>query len=286
MNAQLAASPMPPLSQWPAGLHDDVPPQIYHRRELGVVNNGAIKELLRTPAHYRAWVVGAEQPDTPALAFGRALHCLVLEPQHFAREYAEHPEFGDLRTKAAKEARDAWMAAHPDVELVASDDWQRMHAMRDAVMAHPIAGKLFTGGVAESTAIWTDAQHGLVCKARMDYYVASRGLVIDLKSTDDASEHGFAASIVRYHYHVQHAHYASAFQSLGHELRAFLFVAVEKSEPYAVAVHCIDADAEGRGMELRDRAMSRLNDCLQTDTWPSYEPTIHRLALPRWALND
>lgn len=283
MNAQLA-----PLSitAYAPGIHEGVPAEVYHRKELGVVNCGALKELAKTPKHYRAWLASAEQRDTPGLLFGRALHALVLEPELFAREWAQQPDFGDLRTKLGKERRDDWLSMHRGMTVVSADDWQRLQAMRDAVMAHPIAGKLFTGGVAESTAIWTDPEHGLLCKARMDYYVASRGLVIDLKSTEDASESAFARSVATYRYHVQHAHYASAFQSLGHELRAFLFVAVEKAAPFAANVMCLDADAEARGMELRDRYMEKLNLCLQTDTWPGYEPTIHRLALPRYALTD
>lgn len=274
------------ITDYAPGIHEGIPAEVYHRKELGVVNCGALKELAKTPKHYRAWLAATEQHETPALLFGRAIHALVLEPDLFAREWAQQPDFGDLRTKVGKERRDDWLSMHRGVTAVSADDWQRLQAMRDAVMAHPIAGKLFTGGVAESTAIWTDPEHGLCCKARMDYYVASRGLVIDLKSTEDASESGFARSVATYRYHVQHAHYASAFQSLGHELRAFLFVAVEKTAPFAVNVHCIDADAEARGMELRDRDMATLSRCLQTDSWPGYEPTIHRLALPRWALND
>ncbi len=274
------------ITAYAPGIHEGVPAEVYHRKELGVVNCGALKELAKTPKHYRAWLSATEQHETSALLFGRALHALVLEPDLFAREWAQQPDFGDLRTKLGKERRDDWLSMHRGVTAVSADDWQRLQAMRDAVMAHPIAGKLFTGGVAESTAIWTDPEHGLLCKARMDYYVASRGLVIDLKSTEDASESGFARSVATYRYHVQHAHYASAFQSLGHELRAFLFVAVEKTAPFAVNVHCIDADAEARGMELRDRDMATLSRCLQADVWPGYEPTIHRLALPRWALND
>ena len=283
MNAQLA-----PLSitDYGPGIHEGIPAEIYHRKELGVVNKGALDQLARTPKHYRAWLADTEQHDTPALLFGRALHALVLEPALFAREWARQPDFGDLRTKAGKERRDDWATSHRGVATVSADDWERLQAMRDAVMGHPIAGKLFTGGVSESTAIWTDHDTGLLCKSRMDYYVAARGLVIDLKSTEDASDDGFARSVAKYRYHVQHAHYASAFQTLGHELRAFLFAAVEKSPPYAVAVHCIDADAEARGMQLRSRDMATLNRCLQTDTWPGYEPTIHTLALPRWALND
>ena len=286
MNAVLVPDALDSITLHPPGIHAGIPAEIYHRKELGVVNKGALDQLARTPAHYRAWLADTDPHDTPALIFGRALHELVLEPELFAHEYAQQPDFGDLRTKLGRERRDAWHAEHAGVSLVSADDWQRLQAMRDAVMAHPIAGKLFVGGVAESTAIWTDPDTGLLCKSRMDYHIASRGLVIDLKSTEDASESGFARSVATYRYHVQHAHYASAFQSLGHELRAFLFVAVEKTAPYAVNVHCIDADAEARGMELRDRDMAKLNQCLQTDTWPGYEPTIHTLSLPRWAMND
>jgi len=282
------------------GIHEGVPAEVYHRKELGVVNCGALKELAKTPAHYRAWLASEDDGDTPAKLFGRALHCAVLEPELFEATYIlarEHPfsRVSDRLRNAKKPSQgtldaiaywDAWEVEMGGKIEVSHDDAITLHGMQAAVFAHPIAGKLFTGGVAESTAIWTDPEHALLCKARMDYYVASRGLVIDLKSTEDASESGFARSVATYRYHVQHAHYASAFQSLGHELRAFLFVAVEKTPPYAVNVHCIDADAEARGMELRDRDMAKLNQCLQTDTWPGYEPTIHTLSLPRWAMND
>jgi exodeoxyribonuclease VIII len=158
--------------------------------------------------------------------------------------------------------------------------------MRDAVMVHPIASKLFTGGVAEETAIWNDPRTGLLCKARLDYHQRERAIVTDLKSTEDASPGAFARSVVNYRYHVQHAHYADAFAATDHELRMFAFVAVEKSAPYAVAVYTIDADAEARGMELRERDMDLLTQCLQTDTWPGYPTGINRLSLPNWAMRD
>jgi len=53
-----------------------------------------------------------------------------------------------------------------------------------------------------------------------------------------------------------------------------------------VSVYTIDADAEARGMELRDRDMSLLVECLKTNTWPGYPAGINRLALPGWALRD
>lgn len=301
MNAQLAPTPATGLSAYAPGIYPNVPAEVYHRRELGVVNNGALKILVsRTPAHYRAWVDGADEGDTPALAFGRALHCAVLEPELFAATYVqpvEHPHRRPSITqrnakKPSQETLDAiayWDAWERDnagkIEITA-EDAARIAGMRESILRDPLAGKLLTGGVAEETIVWDDPRTGLRCKARADYHAAERGVIVDLKTCDDASEAAFARSVATYRYHLQHAHYASAFQALGRELRAFLFVAVEKEPPYAVAVHTLLPESEARGIELRERAMNTLHDCLAADIWPAYEPRIHRIELPGWALRD
>lgn len=301
MNALLQPAAPDSITSYAPGIHADVPAEVYHRRELGVVNKGALDQLAKTPAHYKAWVDDqGEQVETPALAFGKALHCAVLEPDVFDATYIiarEHPynRVSDRLRNAKKPSQgtldaiaywDAWEREMGGKIEVSHDDAITLRGMQAAVFAHPIAGKLFTGGQAEETVVWTDPVHGLLCKARMDYHQRERGIVIDLKSTEDASPQGFARSVAGYRYHVQHAHYASAFAATGHELRAFLFVAVEKSAPYAVSVYAIDADAEARGIELRDRDMATLVECLKTDTWPGYPAGINRLALPGWALRD
>jgi hypothetical protein len=300
MSAQLATYAPASISQYPKGIHAGIPAEVYHRKELGIVNCGALNRLAKTPAHYRAWLDEAEDNDTPAKVFGRALHCAVLEPDVFEQTYIiarEHPfrRVSDRQRFAKKPSEetvkaiaywDAWEREMGGKIEISHDDAITLRGMQASVKAHPIAGKLFTGGKSEVTVIWTDPRTGLLCKARLDYYLRQRGLVIDLKSTEDASAREFARSIANYRYHVQHAHYCDAFAVTGHELRAFLFVAVEKSPPYAVNVHCIDAEAEARGMELRERDMDTLNRCLQADEWPAYDPSIHTLALPRWALTD
>jgi exodeoxyribonuclease VIII len=281
----MQAHVLPGIASCPPGIHANIPAEIYHRRELGVVNKGALDQLARTPAHYRAWIDGAEQEETPALVFGRALHALVLEPSLFAHEWALRPDFGDLRTKVGKESRDAWQAEHEGVTVLPADDWTRLHAMRDAVMAHPVAGKLFDGGMSEATAVWIDRRTGLLCKARFDQWRDDLLLIGDLKSTEDASPGAFSRSIARYRYHVQDAHYSAGAAALGFPAR-FVFVAVEKTAPFAVGVHMLDVESASRGEELRAREMDLLNECLRTDTWPGYPDQVNTIALPNWAFSD
>lgn len=301
MNAQMVEHGPISITGYAAGIHADVPAEVYHRRELGVVNKGALDQLAKTPAHYRAWVDDqAQQVETPALAFGKALHCAVLEPDVFDATYIiarDHPysRVSDRLRNAKKPSQgtldaiaywDDWAREMGGKIEVSHDDAIALRGMQAAVFAHPIARKLFKGGVSEETVVWTDPRTGLLCKARLDYHQRSLGIVSDLKSTEDASPRGFARSVAHYRYHVQHAHYADAFAVTGNELRMFAFVAVEKAPPYAVSVYTIDAEAEARGMELREQDMATLARCLETDTWPGYPAGINRLALPNWALRD
>jgi len=288
MNAIPAENLPQRISQYAPGIYPDVPAEVYHQRELGVVNTGALKILAsQTPAHYKAWVDDqTEQPETPALVFGSALHALVLEPGLFAKEWALCPDFGDLRTKKAREARDAWAADNPGVRAVSADDWRRLHAMRESIMRHPVAGKVFTGGRAEVTAVWTDPRTGLVCKARYDYEREDINLLADLKSTDDASPRAFARSIAKFQYHIQDAHYSDGPRVLRGEETRFLFVAVEKQPPYCVGTYMLDTESAMRGEEMRARGMEALDECLRTDAWPSYPNEVNTIALPNWAFSD
>lgn len=283
------------------GLHENVAPDLYHARILGLVNKGALDQLARTPAHYRAWVdEHVQQEETPALRFGKALHARVLEPESFAATYIreqQHPyrRPSSLQRNAKKPSEetllaieywDKWEAESAGKIELADAEFLQLERMRDALLLHPIAGKLFCGGQAEVTALWTDPRHGLQCKARFDYWRQDIGVMADLKSTDDASPEAFARSVANYAYPLQQAHYESAPEALGLGSPAFLFVAQEKVPPYAVAVYQLDTAAVLRGHEIRDRRMDLLNECLRSDCWPSYKPVIRNLSLPAWALKD
>lgn len=279
MNAQLK----PTL---PAGFELNVPAEEYHRRELGVANNTALKILReRSPAHYRAWVDGQEQPESPAFLFGRAYHCRVLEPARFAHDFVVLPDFGDMRSSKNRAARDEWLAEHPGVTALPASDAERIEAMYAALMAVPLAAGIMRDGYSEVTMRWTDEPTGIPCKARADWWVPGR-FFMDLKTTDDASPKWFARAIADYGYHVQHAHYCDAARACGQPVRNYLILAQEKEPPYVVGVYHIDAEAEARGFELRDRGLRQLRDCLDTDTWPGYGTGITELSLPAWALKD
>lgn len=275
--------PNDPASAWelPTGLHYGVSESVYHARKLGLVNKGALDRMHRTPAHYRAWVESSDEEASAALAFGKAFHCAVLEPDVFASTYVVQPHFGDLRTKDAKAARDTWMATNGSKIAITEDDAARIEGMCASIDAHPKSW-LLQGGHAEVTLRWDDEDTGLACKARVDYYRADFDTALDLKSTLDAGAEAFAKSCATYRYHVQQSHYSKGFAAIGRPLQNFVFVAVEKEPPYACAFYVLDAEAQEMGAVAWRDDMSKFAECMGSGDFPAYDTGIQQLTLPRW----
>jgi exodeoxyribonuclease VIII len=271
------------LSSLAPGLYPNVPFDAYLARELGMVSKSALDLVHRSLAHYKAYIDGAEEESTPAFAFGSAFHCALLEPDRFAAAYAVEPDFGDLRTKIGKAARDEWRAEHVGALPLSDYDARMIAGMVGAVRSHPLAGKMIRDGEAEVTVRWKDAETGLQCKSRADYYVSRLGMVLDVKSTQNASEREFKRDVAKYRYFVQDALYRAGFAAVGAPIKHFVFVAVEKSPPFGVATFSLNMDGVAMGNEQARRGMTALANAMQSNEWPGYPVGIQQLDVPPWA---
>lgn len=268
----------------PDGVHRDVLPRLYHDRHKGVVSKSVLDLVRRSPAHYKAWL-DRELPEeeTPALLFGQAFHCALLEPERFSDEYAAEPDFGDCRLKDNKAARNEWRAVHMESTLLSSDDAATIRGMVASIHRHPLASKMIRDGVSELTLKWTDADTGLTCKSRLDYYVESLGMIVDAKSTLDARWEPFRRDMIKYGYEIQDALYRSAAIELGLKVQHFVFLAVEKSAPFAVATYTLDEAGIASGFSKARAAITELAHSVKTDTWPGYDIGIQTIDWPNWA---
>lgn len=234
--------------------------------------------ISKSPAHYYARYLAPKRPpsiQTAAMQFGSLVHTAVLEPDELSKRYGVCPP---RNTKVGKEAA-AQMKAD-GIEAITQTDWDTAAAISEAVYDHPVASDLLSKGAPEQSFWWDDKQTGLRCKCRPDW-LRPDGIVVDLKTTQDASPKGFAKSVANFRYHVQAAHYLN-----GLEAEKFIFIAVEKFYPFAVAVYELDASALIEGDSLAFRDLRRIATCRKLDEWPSYSQEITTLSLPMWAYND
>jgi exodeoxyribonuclease VIII len=240
------------------------------------VSASHLHAIARSPFHYWARYINPDRitPEpTAAMRLGSLVHCAVLEPDELLQRYGVAP---DRRTKEGKAAAAAMAAA--GIEAVSEADMTLALSMAASVRVHPAAAALLKQGKAEQSFWWDDSDTGLRCKCRPDWYHGTT--VVDLKTTTDASPAGFAKSVATFRYHTQASHYLSGL----HGAERFVFIAVEKTAPYAVAVYELDAEAMAAGNELRRRDMRMIADCHATKEWPGYGNDLQALSLPKWAL--
>lgn len=259
------------------GVYDAYTNAEYHAADG--ISKSDLDLIHKSPAHYKA----ARHEDTPALRFGTAFHTLVLEPARFVFEYAVID--GDRRLKATKEAIKEAEAAGKTV--LTQDEFDALSGMQESVFKSRIAATLIDGATIEHS-VFAELDDVRV-KCRPDGWNVEKGVLFDLKSTEDASPEGFARTVAKYRYHVQDAFYrhvvASATNCDADDL-SFIFIAVEKKPPFAVALYTLDELAKLQGWVSAREDLRTFREASERDNWPGYSPKIETLALPRWAVES
>lgn len=176
-------------------------------------------------------------------------------------------------------------------DLLDIEVFERLKKMTDSAMQHPLAQVIFAEeGYSEASIFFEDRDTGVRCKIRPDYFVAPcakfpNGLIVDGKTTDDASPEGFAKSAWNWDMHYQAAFYSDGFQIAfdTKEPPAFIWMAQEKEAPFATAFYTADAKLVAYGRKLYRKQMGVLANCEKTGVWPGYSQQVSRLALPSYA---
>ncbi len=257
----------------------------YHRHTA--VSKSHLDLVARSPLHYWARYLDPNriQPEpTPAMVIGSALHTHVLEIDTWDENYVTLPDGIDRRTKQGKAEWESFSAASSGRTVLSKSDAELVMRMGQAIYAHPAAAFLLQRpGQAERSYFWTDEATELECKCRPDWMTSDGQLIVDLKTTEDASPAGFRKSISAWRYHVQAAHYLTGVEvATGQRPEQFIFICVEKKPPHAVAVYAASAEMVAAGERTAETDLARLALCRQTGEWPGYSDQIETIDLPFW----
>jgi hypothetical protein len=248
-----------------------VPIDVYHDGP-GVSSTG-LKEILKSPAHYRAYRL--EKSDSEAFRFGRLVHLRLLEPALYAMTVAVEPQ-ADGRTKEGKAAKAEFALKNGDKETISAADSEKIEALAAAARANKLAANIFAKGSAEVSAYWTDEATGVLCKARADLL---RGDVLfDLKTCYSAQPKEFQKAILNYQYHVSAAFYLDGFQTV-QPVKHFSWIAVEKTAPHCFGFYAADQELLNAGRAEYQRALEIYAECEKTGNWPGYEQKFINISL-------
>ena len=225
------------------GIYKDIPIEEYHSDD-GLSSSGVnlILDCPRRYYHRYMTRTGFDTADTQAMAIGRAVHMLALEPENFEKTFVVQTESFDRRTKAGKEAYEVFKKEARGRSILRLEDFQQISSIADAISSHPI-WKRFKGGSVEHSVYW-DYQDSIRQRARPDYFTDD--MIIDLKTTGYLK--GFDRSVFRYGYHRQAAMQLDGLEAIDGKRRQFVLFTVEKDAPYLTSVFALDESSlqEGR----------------------------------------
>lgn len=277
----------------------DIPIDAYHSdccAGPSISSSGLRTIEARSLAHYWAgsYLNPAREPVAESAAFtlGRAAHHLLLGERGFAEQFVLRPaELHGEPWQGNRKACKAWLveqAAHGKT-VITEAQIANIRGMADALKRHPlVAGGLMNGEI-ERSLIWQDDETGVWLKARPDALPLNGEIVVDLKTTSDASPRAIAKSFSDYGYHQQLALISQGMKKvLGRKPGNddFVLIFVESSAPWAVSVRPVDPQAIDYGRMLNRRALRKFADALARDDWPAYEADTSTLSLPRWATDN
>jgi len=244
------------------------------------LSKSLLMELARSPLHCRQAMDAPKEPS-PAMMLGSALHAAILEPERFSVAYA--PFDGDRRTKQGK--ADYQAIVDSGKTPLSQADMNVIQGLTEAVREHAVCHDLLSQGMPEVSLFWKAPIWEVMCKCRCDWLAPDAGVIVDLKTCPDASIGAFARDAARYKYHWQASWYLSGAEAvIGPGAWRFIFLAIEKTEPFGIGLYELPPEALDVAKEQVKPLIGTFWNCQEEGVWPGYEPEIITLNLPSWAI--
>lgn len=267
--------------------------EAYHS-DTSHISKSGLDLIAKSPLHYWDKYLNPKslkKEETPAMFLGTAVHTAVLEPDKFDSEYLTLEDsqiiaqIGGKSPKATKKYKE-WLAEitlqNAGKLILSSEQSETVKRISESVRAHGFAAELLQDGIAEQSFFFKDWETNAPCKIRPDW-LSHYDLACDLKTTDDASPSAFMRSIVKYRYYVQAPFYLDGLEvAQSRKFSDFVFIAVEKTPPYAVACYVLDKDTLQLGRSEYRRNLAVYMDCLKSGNWHGFSQEIEELRLPKY----
>jgi hypothetical protein len=256
--------------------------EAYHASDA--VSNSRLKWIgaPKTPAHYKAKWIDRTIPDeeSDALRIGSLTHRSILEPETMEGSFHIRPEGLSFSTKEGR----TWRESHHDRAIISNEESRMIRAMRDSVWAHPVASRILKHSDCERSAFAEDGE--LLLKARFDALPRGVEFIADIKTCQAADLDSVQRAIGQHGYHRQAAFYLKVAELLGMDRSDFVFIFVEKTPPYAVAIYQLDEVALHAGRTVIEADLQRLRTCFERNEWPGYSGEIESAGLPEWQVRQ
>lgn len=230
--------------------------------KLTPLSYSSLKEFMKSPAHFIAYKNRLFK-ESAAMRLGTAVHAALLEPDKFKSDYDTTP----LRkgTKAHKELDGSkiWLN---------NSDWATVNGIKRQLKKNVEAADLLESCKQREIEV-KGYVNGIPFRGFVD--AMSEDIIVDVKTTQDASPDGFSRSVYNFSYHLQAAIYMELTGA-----KQYYIIAIESSSPYSVVIYKLSQDAMDSGYAMLQRGIDSFKNWDGSET--GYKNNVI-LDLPRWA---
>ena len=161
----------------------------YHARKTHLSSTG-VRTFKKNKKQFEYGLTHELVKQTKAMADGTAVHAFFLERDNFDTDFVIKPADMRLNTKAGKE----WALEHQSKIIIDSELGNNLYEMEKSFMDSPAKLIYDIKGQTELSYFWDDLGT-IKGKCRPDWISDDGEIVVDVKTTTDASPRGFQKSI-------------------------------------------------------------------------------------------
>ena len=254
----------------------DIDEKEYHAGALG--NGGAymsshnLAVFRDNPRTFELMMKGKlPRTESPALAFGRAVHCFTLEPtETWQNRYLVSD--GPINDKTGAPygkttAKYQQFLAEQTKEIVSTHDFGLIEGMAESAWSHSEAHELLANGSPENTIRLEEGEVDVPSQARIDWFNPDYGIV-DLKTHGDDLK-WFPKAAHDFGYAMQMAWYRKLLEIKSGKKYPVYLIAVEKKAPFTVGVFKFSDEVLDQAEAINRETLCEFANCRDSGVFPT-----------------
>jgi PDDEXK-like domain of unknown function (DUF3799) len=284
------------------------------------ISSSALKEMLKTPAHYQYSVLNKDSEKKKHFELGTFIHKAFLEPEEFNKCITE-PKYSLAKTDDVINAirfyeqlkkqteRDLTGFKLNDLKdylsnlieqcpysMVPEESLKTIKAIEKRYKTYGggIIPYLLRGGISELSFYGENKATGLPVKMRPDCINIAENIgvnaIISFKTTSEATVEQFYKDVVNYKYDLTEGMYQQEISAItGIDFNATITIMIQTVAPYLTAVTWWQPEDLQAGKHKYQFVINKVSDCIKNNTWPGFETMaaagnhgIIDMELPEW----
>ena len=241
------------------GIHKDISNAAYHANDR--LSTSGIKKIRESIADFELY---KEKPtiQTTPLRLGSLFDMYLFDGEFDDSVFLIPPEIPLNKDGSPKKSAKAYKELAGEIgdkTILTAQELATFQKMKSAIYSHKRAAAIMAEGESQTSILFTDPETGIKCQVRPDW-ITSNNFLVDLKTCPKgkASPRNVGRHCHDFGYQIQ-----DSFYTFGHDLIAdapangFLFLFVEKEEPFHVSVIELDEDAKSLGAAQFRQALDK-----------------------------